>query len=63
MRNIEHFINGQKVAGTSGRFGDVFDPNSGQVQARVPLASPEELDRAVANAAEAQEMCIRDRLH
>ena len=54
MRSIEHFINGQKVAGTSGRFGDVFDPNTGLVQARVPLASPAELDRAVANAAEAQ---------
>jgi len=54
MRNIEHFINGRKVAGASGRFGDVFDPNSGQVQARVPLASTEELDRAVVNAAEAQ---------
>ena len=54
MRDIQHFINGQKVRGTSGRFGDVFDPNSGQVQARVPLASPQELDLAVSNAAEAQ---------
>ncbi|RYZ71003.1 MAG: CoA-acylating methylmalonate-semialdehyde dehydrogenase [Lysobacteraceae bacterium] len=54
MRDIPHFIDGHKVAGTSGRFGDVFDPNSGQVQARVPLASAAELDRAVANAAEAQ---------
>ena len=54
MRNIEHFIDGRRAAGASGRFGDVFDPNSGQVQARVPLASSEELDRAVASAVVAQ---------
>ena len=54
MRNIEHFIGGQTVVGTSGRHGDVFDPNSGQVQAKVSLANAAELDRAVRNAAEAQ---------
>ena len=54
MRHIEHFIGGQSVAGTSGRQSDVFDPNKGVVQARVSLASAEELDRAVANAAEVQ---------
>ena len=55
MREIGHFIDGRRVAGTSGRFGDVFDPNSGQVQARVALASGAELDSAVANAIAAQE--------
>ncbi len=54
MRHIEHFINGRSVTGTSGRHGDVFDPNSGQVQARVSLANAAELDQAVANAREAQ---------
>jgi malonate-semialdehyde dehydrogenase (acetylating)/methylmalonate-semialdehyde dehydrogenase len=54
MRNIEHLIDGRRAAGASGRFGDVFDPNSGQVQARVPLASADELDRAVASAVVAQ---------
>ncbi len=54
MRNIGHFIDGRIVAGTSSRHGDVFDPNTGSVQARVPLASPAELDRAVASAAAAQ---------
>jgi malonate-semialdehyde dehydrogenase (acetylating)/methylmalonate-semialdehyde dehydrogenase len=54
MRSIEHFIGGQTVVGTSGRHSDVFDPNSGQVQARVPLASADELDRAVASAVVAQ---------
>ncbi|CAN5181048.1 CoA-acylating methylmalonate-semialdehyde dehydrogenase [soil metagenome] len=54
MRDIHHFIGGRSVVGASGRFGDVFDPNTGEVQARVQLASLDELDAAVANAAEAQ---------
>ena len=54
MRSIDHFIDGRRVPGTSGRHGDVFDPNSGQVQARVALASVAELDRAVQNAVLAQ---------
>jgi malonate-semialdehyde dehydrogenase (acetylating)/methylmalonate-semialdehyde dehydrogenase len=54
MRKIEHFIGGRTLAGGSGRHGDVFDPNTGQVQARVPLASSAELDRAVEAASAAQ---------
>jgi malonate-semialdehyde dehydrogenase (acetylating)/methylmalonate-semialdehyde dehydrogenase len=54
MRSIPHFVGGRAVEGTSGRFGDVFDPNTGQVQARVALATKSELDAAVANAAAAQ---------
>ena len=38
MREIGHFIGGKTVKGTSGRFGDVFDPNTGEVQAKVALA-------------------------
>lgn len=59
MRSIEHFIGGRSVAGTSGKHGDVFDPNLGRVQARVPLAGADELDRAVSNAAEAQQEWAR----
>ncbi|RCW40823.1 malonate-semialdehyde dehydrogenase (acetylating)/methylmalonate-semialdehyde dehydrogenase [Halopolyspora algeriensis] len=51
---LEHFIGGKRVAGTSGSYGDVFDPNTGRVQARVPLASDEEVRAAITNAAEAQ---------
>ncbi len=54
MREIGHFIGGKRVAGTSGRFSDVFNPSTGAVQARVALASPEELRAAVLNAREAQ---------
>jgi malonate-semialdehyde dehydrogenase (acetylating)/methylmalonate-semialdehyde dehydrogenase len=54
MREISHFINGKAVAGSSGRFGDVYDPNTGQVQARVALASAAEIDDAVQKAVKAQ---------
>ncbi|KAF0844793.1 CoA-acylating methylmalonate-semialdehyde dehydrogenase [Nocardia caishijiensis] len=54
VRELTHFIDGQHVSGTSGVFGEVFDPNTGQVQARVPLASADEIEAAIANAAAAQ---------
>ena len=53
MRTIPHFIGGKEVAGTSGRFSDVFNPATGEVQAKVALASKAELDAAVKVAAEA----------
>ena len=54
MKEIGHWINGKMVAGTSGKFADVFNPATGDVQARVALASGAELDAAVADAAIAQ---------
>ncbi len=54
METLTHWINGARVAGTSGRFGDVYNPATGEVQARVPLATKAELDAAVAAAAAAQ---------
>ncbi|HEY1414272.1 MAG TPA: CoA-acylating methylmalonate-semialdehyde dehydrogenase [Caulobacteraceae bacterium] len=54
MREIPHFIDGRAVSGVSGRFGDVFNPNTGEVQARVGLASAGEVDQAVQSAAKAQ---------
>jgi malonate-semialdehyde dehydrogenase (acetylating)/methylmalonate-semialdehyde dehydrogenase len=54
MREIGHFIGGKAVKGSSGRQGDVFNPNTGEVQARVALASKAEVEAAVANAAAAQ---------
>ncbi|HEY8573305.1 CoA-acylating methylmalonate-semialdehyde dehydrogenase [Phenylobacterium sp.] len=55
MREITHFIDGVSVAGTSGRYGDVFNPNTGEVQARVTLATAAELDAAVGSAVRAQQ--------
>ena len=53
-QTLTHFINGQSVDGTSGRFADVYHPANGQVAARVPLASVEEVKHAVATAKAAQ---------
>ncbi|HAP12553.1 MAG TPA: methylmalonate-semialdehyde dehydrogenase (CoA acylating), partial [Afipia sp.] len=55
MRTIGHFIGGKEVKGTSGRFGDVFEPMTGEVQAQVALATKAEVRSAVENAKAAQE--------
>ncbi len=46
-KELGHFINGARVAGASGRFGDVFNPTTGEVQAMVAFASRAEVKRAV----------------
>ena len=51
---LTHYIGGAHVKGTSGRFADVFNPATGEVQAKLPLASAAELDHAVAVATKAQ---------
>jgi len=50
---LHHFIGGQKVAGTSGRFLDVYNPNTGEVSAQTPLASADEVRAAIASSAQA----------
>ena len=50
---LHHYIGGERVAGTSGRFGDVFDPATGEVTALCPYASAAEVADAVAVATEA----------
>ena len=50
VRELSHFIDGQRAVGASGRFGDVFDPAEGRVAARVPLANAAEVATAVAAA-------------
>jgi hypothetical protein len=54
METLSHWIGGARTRGTSDRYGDVFNPATGDVQARVPLASKADLDAAVAAAAAAQ---------
>jgi malonate-semialdehyde dehydrogenase (acetylating) / methylmalonate-semialdehyde dehydrogenase len=54
MKEIGHFIGGKRVDGTSGRQSDVFDPNTGEVEAKVALASLSEVEAAIANAEAAQ---------
>jgi len=53
LREVHHWVNGQTLTGTSGRFGDVYNPASGELQARVALATPVEVDTAVSVAAAA----------
>ncbi|MCO4846453.1 MAG: CoA-acylating methylmalonate-semialdehyde dehydrogenase [Yoonia sp.] len=54
MQELTHYINGAHVKGTSGRFADVYNPATGEVQAKVPLANHAEMDIAVQAAAAAQ---------
>jgi malonate-semialdehyde dehydrogenase (acetylating)/methylmalonate-semialdehyde dehydrogenase len=54
MQELTHYINGAHVKGTSGRFSNVYNPATGEVQAKVPLASADEMAQAVEIAAAAQ---------
>src|SRR5690606_36161519 len=50
---LHHFIGGKKVTRTSGRFGDVYNPTTGELAAKAPFATADEVRAAIANAAEA----------
>ena len=54
MRTITHFIAGANAPQPGARTGDVYNPSTGQIQARVELANPAHLDKAVADAKAAQ---------
>ena len=54
MQTIGHWINGKMVDGTSGNFADVYNPATGEVQARVALATVAEVEHAINEAAKAQ---------
>jgi malonate-semialdehyde dehydrogenase (acetylating)/methylmalonate-semialdehyde dehydrogenase len=50
LSTITHWVDGKPWTGRAERFGDVHDPANGAVSARVPFASPAEVDEAVAAA-------------
>jgi malonate-semialdehyde dehydrogenase (acetylating) / methylmalonate-semialdehyde dehydrogenase len=54
MRQLQHFIAGQSTRGAATRDGDIFDPNTGQVQAQVCLGGADDIEAAVAAAKKAQ---------
>ena len=54
MEELSHYIDGAMSKGTSGRFADVMNPATGEVQAKVPLATKDEVDAVIARAAAAQ---------
>ena len=47
VRTLSLFVNGQAVASESGKYADIFDPSTGQVIARTPLCTQEEVNRAI----------------
>jgi malonate-semialdehyde dehydrogenase (acetylating)/methylmalonate-semialdehyde dehydrogenase len=53
LRTIEHLIGGKPTVGASTRTSTVWDPATGEAQARVLLAEPGDVDRAVSGAKEA----------
>ena len=53
VERISHWVGGKVVAGESGRTGPVFNPATGQQTHEVDFATTEEMDAAVATAAEA----------
>ncbi|MEJ2059978.1 MAG: CoA-acylating methylmalonate-semialdehyde dehydrogenase [Gammaproteobacteria bacterium] len=53
LPTLGHYVNGRRVAGTGERYGDVYNPALGSVQARVALASRAETEAAIQAAAEA----------
>lgn len=54
MKDYGHFIGGQHVAGTSKRYGDVWNPSTGRLKDRVILATASDLNSAVEVAKQAQ---------
>jgi malonate-semialdehyde dehydrogenase (acetylating)/methylmalonate-semialdehyde dehydrogenase len=53
MKNIFHFVGGKEFKGESKRTADVFNPATGEVQAKVNLASKSDLNFAVEAATKA----------
>ncbi|TLP98171.1 CoA-acylating methylmalonate-semialdehyde dehydrogenase [Nesterenkonia salmonea] len=50
MPELSHFIHGEHVPGTSGRFREVFNPVRGEVSSHVPLATSDEVSQAIDSA-------------
>ena len=55
VRTVVHFISGKSFSAQAGIKLDVFDPNTGAVQARVEMGNKTVLDKAVESAKTAQE--------
>jgi len=47
MSDVHHYIQGKVTEGASGRWGDVYNPATGEKSRRVAFASAGEVDRAV----------------
>ncbi len=49
-REISHYIDGKAYKGTSGKFGDVYNPATGEVEGQVALANVADVRAAVESA-------------
>ena len=54
MSDLAHFVDGLALTTGSARWGDIFDPNTGETQRRVPLGDAALVDQAVRAALAAQ---------
>ena len=54
MRQVQHFIDGKATRGAATRDGDIFDPNTGAVQAQVCLGGADDIAAAVEAAKKVQ---------
>ena len=50
IKTLAHFVDGSLVAGESGRWSEVFEPASGAISARVPLANAAEVGATIGAA-------------
>ena len=50
MKEIQHFVNGKIFKGESKRTSDVYNPATGEVSAKVILASRKDVDSAIDSA-------------
>src|SRR5450759_2365165 len=53
LKTLTYFANGQPMQSGSGKYADIFDPSTGQVIARTPLCTREEVNRAIQSAQDA----------
>ena len=47
MEKLTHYVNGEQIEGTSGRYADVYNPATGEVQYQCPLASKSEVEAII----------------
>ncbi|MEM8590469.1 MAG: CoA-acylating methylmalonate-semialdehyde dehydrogenase [Pseudomonadota bacterium] len=47
VRSVHHFVDGKTFQGSSGRTGDIYNPATGEVQAKVDFASADEVRTAI----------------
>ena len=53
MKKIFHYVGGKEFNGGSNRFADIYNPATGEAQAKVNLATSTEVDHAVCSSLKA----------